>query len=560
MRCGLSWWLAGALLLLAPVGLWAQSLEGSGSVAEDFALAVATAHARTSLFGADTRPFSIHATVTSRLALHGVGQGTYENEWVDAQHWRRVIDFPDFQQTEMRNDGGHSWTNQPGDVMPLRIAELLRVVVIHVPSSTAASRVSVTETAATGPHGEAEACFASTVPPSAEGSSRSARWCFEKSTGLLVSQDMPLNTHIVYSGYIAFQGKREFTHVRVTAGSLPVLEIAIQYASLDPHALDGSVPDETMHRSASAGTAPNPEEFGKGTVEYSFNPPLPAGASAADAKRPVQVQFHVSADNAVVDACVEDAATEQMAEAALQGARRFTFTPQTIDGKPAGSRFYQSIWFKDAKTTSGAGALSEGADADGVTVGPGQRSGGSYVSKDPSFVFRYPADFEPLPRGELEERLQSTSGTHAYGLEPGAQCNTLLFRAQRLRPGERSPEVVSMYELSSLCVSAAVDAAVLENVAGNAARSIVAQWADGRMSKPKPYTVNGRTFAVVSASGSSRAGVPEQTQALVLITQVHGEVVGWTVVSNGTADQLAETLGECTLQVGDGQPSPLPTP
>jgi hypothetical protein len=255
---------AAVFLFFATFGLQAQSGDDSARTQEDFALAVATAHARTSLFVAGSKSFTIHATVVSSLALRGTGQGTYVNQWIDAQHWHRVIQFPGFRQSEMRNDSGHSWINRSSDSMPLRIAELLRVVVIHVPSSTAASTITVSKASMAGDQGESLTCYSATPSTPSDSSPRQVRWCFDTVSGLLVSQDMPLNTHIVYSNYIAFQGKHEFTHVRVTSNSFPVLDMEIRYEPLDPHAMDGAVPDETMHRSASAESTPNPEELGKG--------------------------------------------------------------------------------------------------------------------------------------------------------------------------------------------------------------------------------------------------------------------------------------------------------
>ena len=539
-------------LVLAAAGVRAQASEDLAKAQEDFAVATATAHARSSLFGAGTKPFAIHATVDSRLALRGTGRGTYDNRWVDAQHWQRVIQFPDFRQTEMRNDAGHSWVEQSSEGMPLRIAELLRVVVIHVPSSNTASRVPVSESSMTGDGGELLNCYSGAPPTPPDGFARRFRYCFDRSSGLLVSQDMPLNTHIVYSNYIAFQGKQEFTHVRVTSGGLPVLDMEIQYAALDPHALDGSAPDAFMHRSESAGTTPNPEELSKGTAEYRPNPLLPPGTPEADKDVPVVVQFHVSADNTVLDACVEDAPTEAMGEAALEAAKRFTFTPLTLNGRAIANRFYYSIWFRRGGDEA-AGTARGSADAARSGVASGSGAGGVYRSGEPGFVFRYPADLEQIPRGELEEERHSGNGPHQYGLDPGAACNTLLFKAQRLRPEDRKVEVVSIYDLSPNCIFGVLDRGALATMAVNAGQSITSQWAEGDVSKPRFFTVSGRTFAVVSLSGTSHRTEAEELKGLVVETAIRGHVVAWTIL--GPGDHLAQTLAACTLQTAEERES-----
>ena len=547
------------LLLLAAFDLQAQSGDASAKAQEDFALAVATAHARTSLFGAGSAPFVIHATAISSLGLHGIGKGTYENRWVDAHHWHRVIQFPDFKQTEMRNDSGHYWTDGVSRAMPIRVAELLRFVVIHVPSSNAVSALTVTETSVVGDKGESLTCYSATPPTPPDGFQRRVRFCFDTASGLLVSQDFPLNMHIVYSNYIVFQGKHEFTHVHVTSGGLTSLDVEIQYAPLDSHALDGAVPDDSMHRSASAESTPNPEELGKGTVEYRYNPIVPSGTSEADKKKPVQMQFYVSADNVVVDASVEDAPTQAMAEAALESARKFTFTPLTLDGKPVANRFYYSVWFRaSADDTSTPGDVADkqpkSADTPRATAPSGSEVGGVYRNKELALAFHYPAGFDEIPRGQLEDERRS--GRARYGFELGSECNTLLFRVQQLHPGERSPETVSITDLAPTCIFGVLDRNALGIIAANGARSITDQWGNGSASKPKQYTVNGRTFAIVSASGTAHRTVAEHLNLLVVVTTIHDHVIGWTLLGPD-ANHLARTLAACTQQIGEGREGPL---
>lgn len=558
MQCVLRLYFAAVFLFLATFTLQAQSSEDRIKAQEEFSLAVATAHARTSLFVAGSPSFAIHATAISSLALRGIGKGTYDNRWIDAQHWHRVIQFPDFQQTEMRNDTGHSWTAHSSDALPLRVTELLRFVVIHLPTSTQAASLPVSSTTMTSDQGQPLICYSGKQPPTSDGSLRPFGFCFEKASGLLVSEDTPLNTHIVYSNYIDFQGKHEFTHVRVTTSSLAALDIDIQYAPLDQHALDGATPDADMHRSKTAASTPNPEEVGKGTVEYRFNPVLPPGTPEVDKKKPVQVQFQVSADNTILDACVEDAPTQAMAEAALQAARKFTFAPATVDGQPIGNHFYASIWFRsgaDDSSSPGDAAEKQPEIAD-TALPTGSKSGGIYRNEELSLTFRYPAGFEQIPRGQLEQQLKYGSGPHSYGFEPGAACSTLLFQAQRLRPGKRSPEVISITDFAPTCIFGLMDNKALEVAAMNAARSIVHQLVDGSVSEPKLYMVNGRTFAVASASGTVHGAGAERSNVLVVAAIIHNHIVGWTVL--GPDDNiLAQTLAACTLQVGEGKESPV---
>jgi hypothetical protein len=542
--------------LLSVYGLLAQSPQSGSKAQEDFALAVARAHSRTSLFGRDAPPVDIKATAISYLALHGTGKGTYDNQWVDAEHWRREIRFTDFQQSEMRNDSGHSWIEESSDAMPIRIAQLLRFVVIHVPNSASAAQYVVSESSATGEEGEPTTCFSTSEPSSVDGYARNLRWCFNTATGLLVSQDFPLAMHAVFSHYVAFGDKQEYTKVHVTVGSLPVLDIDIAYSALQPDALKDLSPLSTMHRTESAGAAPNPDEWQRATVEYRYSPPLPPGTPDVLKSKPVPLHFYIGADTAVLDACVEDAPTEAMAEAALDAARKYTFTALLVDGKPVRNNLYESVWFQTGEGYAGpifgerlSGLRSSGDAQGGIGVGA-RDAAGLYRNDDLSFSFGYPHDFVMIPRGQLEADLR-VAGTRAkYGLDPHVACNTLLFKAQRLQSGEKDPEVISITDLDPSCVFGVVDSGALKTTAVNAAASIADHWIDHDISKPRQYKVNDQVFIAVSASGISRTTALEQLNAVVIVTMIHGHVLGWTFI--GPKDDLPEVAQSCTIQF-DGQ-------
>ncbi|MES2392380.1 MAG: hypothetical protein V4555_12120 [Acidobacteriota bacterium] len=553
---------AAACFLSATISLRAQSPANPAIAQEDFALAVATAHARTSLVTAGSKPFFISAKVVSSLALRATGNGMYQNSWVDNQHWRRDIQFPGFEESEMRNDSGHSWFQRSSETVPLRVMELLSVVMIHVPNSAAAATVPVTETSAIGDHDEALTCYSAARPTPEDGFPRLLRFCFEKATGLLVTEDAPLNTHIVYSNYIAFQGKNVYTHVHVTASGLPVLDIQIQYAPLEPHALDASVPGPAMQRSATAASAPNPEEIGKGSMEYRFSPPLPPGTPDAVKNKSVQLQFQVDANHTVLDACLEEAPTQAMAEAALQAATKFTFIPATVDGKPIGARLYYPVWFRSGADNGSAPPDTADNHPATTTAAPQPPSSSSsvagiYRSQEPSYVFRYPAGFEEIPKGQTEEELRASG--HRYGLEPGVECRTILLRVQRHIPDTIIPEVLSINDLAPTCIFGAIDQKGLENSAANAARRYIDQWAQGSASRPVHYTANGKTFAIVTASGTTRGTVPQPIHLVIVVTSIHYHLVVWTIIGP-KAHPLAQTLAASTLQIGEGEEGPLTPP
>jgi hypothetical protein len=148
--------------------------------------------------------------------------------------------------------------------------QVLRFVVIHLPGKKSVSSYAVSESAAVSDQGAPVTCYSATAAPRPDGFDRHYRWCFDSSSGLLASEDYPLDLHITYGNYIPFQGKQEFTKVHVTESGIPVLDLDIQYAPLDPHALDGLAPTAAMKQIGSASPAPNSEEVEHGTVEYRY--------------------------------------------------------------------------------------------------------------------------------------------------------------------------------------------------------------------------------------------------------------------------------------------------
>ena len=544
------WCFFAGVVLLSVAGLSGQAVVDGPKSQEDFALAVARAHSRTSLFTADSKPVSIEAKAVSRLALHGTGSGSYVNNWVDAQHWQRKISFPDFEESEMRNDSGHSWVERSGHAVPIRVSELLNFVVIHVPSSTNAARFNVSESSGVGAAGEALTCFSASQPNDNNGFARHFRWCFDSGTGLLASEDLPFALHVAFGNYVEFQGKQEYTSVHVSTANLRIMDINIRYSPLDPHALDGLTQLATMRRSESAGAAPNPEEFQPATVEYSYNPPLPPDTPATLKGKPAVVQFYLDTEAQILDATVEDAPSDAMAEAALDGARKYVFTPLLVDGKPVRNRTVQSIWFQDeaANAHSAVSQSGETSSSAGVRDGAQGSQSGVYRNEELEFTFAYPGDFVPIPREELEAD-RSKLKQKTYSLVPHTACNTLLLKSQRLLPGSTSPEVITLMDLEPLCIFGALDDKALKSVAVNGAQSIADQWTDPVVSKPREFRANGKFFFAVSASGIAHTTVHEEIDVLIIVTATHGHVLAWQFV--GSNHDIAQIAQACTLQMGE---------
>jgi len=546
-RCSVFLWFY--LLLLGSFSLHAQSATDSENAQEAFATSIAKAHARSSLFSVDTKPFAIQAKITSRLALRATGEATYLFRRVDAEHWERKVQLSDFEQLEMRNDSGHSWIWQSESFEPLRVIQLLYFVIFHLPNTTTAEEYSVKQQSTIGEQGEPLTCYLAEKPTPRDGYPRRYRWCFESNTGLLREEDIPLNLHIAFNNYIAFQGKQEYTEVRITSGHLPIMDMQVSYAPLDPHALDQLTPTAAMKRSKSAKATPNPEEKKNGLQEYKAIAELPAGTTEEDAKRSVQVEFLTGEDDKPLDAAIEQAPTEAMAEAALKSATQDRITPYKVDGAPAVNRFYQSIWFQKG--------LDHRSDlfsihSDPTSVPSFTARSGIYRNEDPAFIFRYPGDFQQIPVGQINDNLHRAHGNSEYfGTDPHGSCQTEIFQAQRLRSGYKQPEVIALTGLNPSCIFTLFTTAQLENLVNNAAHGLTAKWKEVTISRLIQYKVEGTPFAVISASGIPPELPSEPLTLVVAAGILHGYPICWT--ATGPSPDLIKTLALTTLQFGDKQ-------
>jgi hypothetical protein len=326
--------------IVAVAALGGTAFGQTGDAAqEDLALALAKSHAKTHLIVSSMVPFHIEATVLSGLALRATGKGRVDEQWVDATHWQRQIQFEDYQQIEMRNDDGQPWISASPLLDLERVNDLERELDIAQPSSSQISGFQVKEETIKAEQ-QTQTCF--TAEPAKQKSTDFPLhyvWCFDTESGLPLSEDVPLQTHVIFKDYVTFHGKQVPTHIVATIDGLPEMEIKAKYSDLDPHALDALAPTRTMNRKPTGGVhRVNPEDLKKGWEIYAPNPLLPVGTPQEDADKPVNALFLIDETGHPIDIAVGSAPNQAMAEAALDIGRHWVFQPLLVDGKGVKSR------------------------------------------------------------------------------------------------------------------------------------------------------------------------------------------------------------------------------
>jgi hypothetical protein len=541
------------LFIVAATGLRAQldsptnHRNAQEKVQEEFGWAVAQAHARTNLFYAGAPPFMVSGEIESRLATHAVGHGTYENKWVDEHHWQRNTYFEDFQQTAMRNGDDHPWIVPSQGFVPIRAMQAQRFILLHVPSITEMASFSVVQATSIAEDGSPLTCYSTEKPIPADGFPRRYGWCFQTKTGLLYSEDLPLAIHIVFSNYIPFLGKQEFTHVSVKAGVLPILEMNIHYAPLDSNALLGLTPVAGMKQVESVDTRPNPEEWGPVEILKKSFSELPADDPGAKSSVPTQVYFLVGKDGQPLDVAMENASTEAMANATLKTAAEWSFGVSRMDSKSGGDNFYYAIGFEKKDSKSLVAPL-ESAPPTQANLPGGLNN--VYSNKEHSYTFRFPSDFQIVPQEKIREYVNNVARQHGLKTKGDSlECSSLLLQAYRFVAGNPIPEVMSLYDLDESCRGEVMDDKELRTVAVRAAHNLSDKLKNAEEIACHNYKVDRRLFVNTFTSATlSKDDITQPEYIVTVTTELDGHILCWTM-QGPDADSLKSLAGS-SLQVG----------
>jgi len=332
-----------ALMVLAAVLGGQARGQDNDTAQEDLSVALAKAHAKTHPYVPGMKPFHIQATVASWFSIRASGSGTIDEQWVDSTHWVRRVQLGDYQMTEMRNDTGDPWI-WPAAAEPSRIADIMTYLYANQPNSSQVTNLLVKESTVHTAD-QTQNCFSAEPQRQRTDYPIHYGWCFDASTGLPVSEDLPLDIHVIFD-YTAFQGKQLPTKIKATAGGLAIVDIQASYSTLDPHVLDTLAPTRAMSRLVHNSVHHlNPEELKSGVQVRHPSPLLPEGTPAQDAKKAAQVFIEIDPTGSPVDAEIESAPDEAMAVAALQITQKWLYKPFLIDGKPATVRFPMTVEF-----------------------------------------------------------------------------------------------------------------------------------------------------------------------------------------------------------------------
>jgi hypothetical protein len=96
-----------------------------------------------SLFTEGGPPFSVHAHIVSRYALHAAGEGSYEEDWASSSLWQRRITMPDDDEVEWKNGDGPVLLSDTAGFQPIRMKQMRDMVMLHLPSLASTAKLKI---------------------------------------------------------------------------------------------------------------------------------------------------------------------------------------------------------------------------------------------------------------------------------------------------------------------------------------------------------------------------------------------------------------------------------
>jgi outer membrane biosynthesis protein TonB len=274
------------------------------------------------------RPFYLKATISARDDDKSEFNGTVEEYWLSSTKWRRVIKLRDFSQTRIVN-GDVIYEDNNGDYFPLHDEMLANEIVDPLPKS-AVDLLDKLDLVATEPGSGEGQCMAEKYFNDADGRETRVLLAYNCKTGLLIYLWSPSCCYGVMTDYRKFHGK-------LIAFATKDDPVNIRIDTLR----DLEAPDETLF----AVSEPTPLAKRITTTEVSETEARKFIAQKAEilwptvSKKPnadnITVDIVVGRDGHVKEAWSYSPVENAIEDAVLTAVRKWTFSPQMVDGIPA---------------------------------------------------------------------------------------------------------------------------------------------------------------------------------------------------------------------------------
>jgi hypothetical protein len=273
------------------------------------------------------KPFHLKATITDRDDAKSEFNGTVEEYWLAPTKWRRVIKLRDFSQTRIVN-GDAVYEDNSGDYFPLHDEMLANEIVDPLPKS-AVELIKKLDLAGREPGSGEGQCMAEKYFNDSEGKETRVLLAYNCKTGLLIYLSSPSCCYGVMTDYRKF-------HSKMIAFATKDDPINIHIDTLR----DLDNPDETLFAISQSTpldkritTEKVSETEARKLIAEKFEIQWPDIKRKPGDNR-MSVNLVIGRDGRVKEAWSYSPIDNATEDAALSAIRKWTFSPQRVDGIP----------------------------------------------------------------------------------------------------------------------------------------------------------------------------------------------------------------------------------
>jgi TonB family protein len=275
------------------------------------------------------RPFYLKATMRDRDDDKSQLNGTVEEYWISPTKWRRVIKLRDFSQTKVVN-GSDVYEDNNGDYFPVEDENLADEIVNPLPRSTVDLLKKLDLVAIEPGTGDGRCPIIDKYFKDAGGQNGRVVLAYYCDTGLLMYFWSPSYSNGVMTDYRKFHGKllafaTQDNPVNIHVDTLRDLDArdGNLFAVARQTPLDRRVTTKTVNEAEI-------RKFIAQKTEIRW-----PGSAGKPNENSVRVDVVIGRDGRVKEAWTYDPVDNATEDAVLTAVRKWTFSPQTVDGIPA---------------------------------------------------------------------------------------------------------------------------------------------------------------------------------------------------------------------------------
>ncbi len=297
------------------------------------------------------RPFYLKATISDRDDDQSQFNGTVEEYWLSPTKWRRVVKLRDFSQTRIVN-GDEIYEDNNGDYFPVDDEILANEIVDPLPKS-AVDLVKKLDLVVTEPGPGVDSCvWPQQYFKDADGQEKRVQLAYNCRTGLLVYLSSPTSGYGVMTDYRKFHNKSvafatQDNPINIRIDTLRDLDTPDErlFAIAQPTPLAKRITTKKI-----SATDARKLIVQKGEILW------PAGAGKPNTGS-ISVNIVIGRDGRVKEASTYSPVDNATEDAALTAVRKWTFSPQMVDGVPAQIETTLTLPFADNPQNVAAGRL-----------------------------------------------------------------------------------------------------------------------------------------------------------------------------------------------------------